>query len=109
MAKQAEADVKTLSEAERIKRSKERLAAAKAEQERVDKLVRANERRIGARLLGREKIPIRGGRFTKPKQPSKTVVRTDPKKPPTVGGALKKAAGVLSGQTARERIRRATE
>ena len=110
MAKhQAESDAKTLDEAEQIKRSKERSAAAKAEQERIDKRVRAAGLRTGAKLLGRKKRPIRRGRFADRKPPSRTVVRTDPKKPPTVGGAFKKAAGVLSGEAAKERIRRATE
>ncbi len=110
MAGQAKSDVKTLDEAEQIKRSKERLAAAKAEQERIDKLIRANQQRTGAKLLGKgPPRKIRRGRFADRKRPSNTAVRTDESKKKTLGGAFKKAADVLSGETARERVRRATE
>lgn len=111
MARDA-SDLRTLVDAERIKANKERLNAARklankqressATSERIKKLVRAQERRTGAKLLGKlaPKKVRRGKNFAaKPTGGGKTVIQ---KKPTAL-------INVLSGSEIREKVRRATE
>ena len=108
MAGQAETDVKTLAEAERIRRNKERLAAAKAERERILKRVREAER--GQQLIGRKPPKrIKRGKFKEPAETSKVVIQEEPGKAPTIAGAFRRAADVVAGKETKRRIRRATE
>lgn len=100
MAEQAEKDLEALAEAERIRRDKKRLAAAKAERDRIRERVRAEERRTGARLLdtGAPK-KIKRGKFKEPAKTSKQVIQ---KKPSTV-------INVITGRETRLKVERAVQ
>lgn len=98
MAEQAEQDLKTLTEAEKIRQDKKRLKAA--ERARILNRVRAEERRTGAKLLGTPAPKrIRRGKFKEPITPSKQVLQ---KKPSTV-------INVITGRKTRLQVEKAVK
>lgn len=76
-----------------------------AERERIEKRVRATERRIGRKLPTSPPRPISRGRLTKKAKALKTKEPGDK----TISGAFRRAAGTLSGEDTRRRIKEAID
>lgn len=104
-------DLRTLVDAEKVKRNKERLSAARklankksksTERERILQRVRGEQRRTGAKLLGKPAPrKVRRGKSSVAKKTGAN--RTVIQKTPTA------VINVLRGSETREKVRKATE